>query len=373
VHFPQLRAVATPSESVDSLARTDGGLETLTQSFAEQVGAETVLLVVCREDDQLAPVWAAWGVEPEIQGTAIRRGEGVVGQFLDSQRAGARRLDLDDADPICGARGDRSIIAAVGAPIHGYDGVTGVLCAGLAHWSRRQCGHSVWTAQAYAAMAALCLDGSGLLGSLVEAARRDGLTGCLNYAALQDSIRQEISRCERHDRDLVCCFLDLDAFKDVNDTHGHLEGNHVLTTVAATLRSGVRDSDAVGRFGGDEFVLVLPDTDRQSALRLVQRLQSQIAEATEIAGSDPIAISAGLAEWSPGATSDELLHQADKSLRIAKEAGGGVFAAPAVRETPCTGSSRQAMGPSSAPRLADTKLPPPRGSGNGDMPARRPQ
>jgi diguanylate cyclase (GGDEF)-like protein len=373
VHFPQLRVAPSPSESVDSLAGADGGLEVLTQSFAEQVGAETVLLVVCHEDDQLAPVRAAWGLEPEIHGTAIRRGEGVVGQFLDSGRAGARRVDLDDADPICGARVDRSVVAAVGAPIHGYDGVTGVLCAGLAHWSRRQCGHLVWTAQAYAAMAALCLDGSGLLGSLVDAARRDGLTGCLNYAALLDSIRREISRCERHDRDLVCCFLDLDAFKDVNDTHGHLAGNHLLTTVAATLRSGVRDSDVVGRFGGDEFVLVLPDTDRQAGLHLVRRLQAQIAHATEIAGSDPIAISAGLAEWSPGATSDDLLHQADKSLRIAKEAGGGVFAAPAVRETPCTGSSRQALGPSRSPRLVDTKPPPPRGSGNGDMPNGGPQ
>src|SRR5438874_2267876 len=76
----------------------------------------------------------------------------------------------------------------------------------------------VRTAETYAAVAALCFDGSGLLGALTEAARRDELTGCLNYAALQRAIGREISRCERHGRELACCFIDLDGFKGVNDT-----------------------------------------------------------------------------------------------------------------------------------------------------------
>ena len=363
-----LRVVASRPEVLDPLSDMDGGLDVLTSSFAEEVGAQTALLVVCRKEDELAPVRASSGLGAETQGTAIRRGDGVAGILLNGHRAGAWRLDPDEGDPIGGVRGDVPIVAAVGAPIQSHTGVAGALCAGLSRWPRTGCGHLVWTAQAYAAVAALCLDGSGLLGALIEAARRDALTGCLNYAALQESIRREVSRCERHDRPLACCFLDLDGFKNVNDTRGHLEGNQVLTTVAAALRKGVRHSDVVGRYGGDEFVLVLPDTDRGAALLLVRRLRAEIAGATQAAGGDPIAVSAGVAEWSPGCTADALLHQADKSLRIAKEAGGGVYASPAVRETPCTGSPRQALRSATSRRLADSRPPPPRGPKNGDVP-----
>jgi diguanylate cyclase (GGDEF)-like protein len=355
-----LRAVATLPDPLDRQADAHGGFEAVTRSLVEQVGAQTALLVVCGEDDELAPVRASWGLATETRGTAIRRGEGVVGRLLAGNSAGARRLAPDDLDPVGDTSGERAIVAAVGAPIQSYNGVVGALCVGFSRWPRAECGHLVWTAQAYAAVAALCLDGSGLLGTLIEATRRDTLTGCLNYAALQESITREVSRCERHERDLACCFLDLDGFKDVNDTYGHLHGNRVLTTVADTLRSGVRDSDMVGRYGGDEFVLILPDTARSSALLLVERLRVDIAEATQAVGGPPTEVSVGVAEWSPGRTSDRLLHEADESLRIAKEAGGGVFAARAVRETLRTGSLRRSPGPTTSRRASNGQPPPSR-------------
>jgi diguanylate cyclase (GGDEF)-like protein len=251
--------------------------------------------------------------------------------------------------------GEAPIVAAVGAPIRSPSGVVGALCAGFSRQPRAERGQLVWTTEAYASVAALCLDGSGLLRALIEAARRDALTGCLNYGALHEAIGREISRCERHDRELTCCFVDLDGFKSLNDTRGHLEGNRALAAVASTLRAGVRDADVVARYGGDEFVVVLPDTDQAAALVLAERLRLEIGQTTEAALGAPVGASVGLANWKPGCATDELLDRADKALRIAKKAGGGVIAAPGTPETPPKGPRRQWLAPIRARRSSDSR------------------
>ena len=127
--------------------------------------------------------------------------------------------------------------------------------------------------EAYARLAALCLHDPGTLDGLLSAARRDALTGCLSYGALRKELEREIHRAARHGRDVSCCFVDLDGFKLVNDQHGHLHGSRVLARVAAALAKGMRDGDTLGRYGGDEFVAVLPDTDEDAAATLAERLR----------------------------------------------------------------------------------------------------
>jgi diguanylate cyclase (GGDEF)-like protein len=334
----------------------DGAPEVLTRSFAEQVAAQTALLVVAAGDEDLAPVRASYGLASDTTGAAVRRGEGIAGRLLEGERAGAWPLDLPEEDPIGDASDGAGIVAAVGAPVRSSSGVVGALCAGFSRQPRAERGKLIWTAESYAAVASLCLEGSGLLDALIEASRRDPLTGCLNYGALRETIGHEVSRCERHGRELACCFVDLDNFKGVNDARGHLEGNRALATVASTLRDSVRDSDVVGRYGGDEFVVILPDTSRAAALVLSQRLRVDIGRATQSLAAGPIGASIGVAGWTPGSATDELLDRADQALRIAKKAGGGVIAASGAPETPGNRPHRRSSPPGRARRSSDNPL-----------------
>jgi diguanylate cyclase (GGDEF)-like protein len=349
---PRLRAVAALDDRIDHVG-LDGGLEILTRSFAEQIAAETALLVVWDEEEGVARPKASWGLRPEVVTLAVRRGEGTAGGLLEASRAAVHSLDPEGGDPIADGQNGTRITSVVGAPVLSPSGTAGALCAGFSRRPAAERGLLLWTAESHAAVAALCLDGSGLLGALMEAGRRDHLTGCLNYGALQDAIGREIGRCERHGRKLACCFIDLDGFKVVNDTRGHLNGNRTLAAVASALRAGVRGSDLVGRYGGDEFVVVLTETDRAVALVLAQRLRTEIGLATAAVAGGPVAASVGVAEWTPGSSSDALLDRADQALRIAKKAGGGVIAAPGAPETPHKRSHRQAPTPRRAPRSSD--------------------
>jgi diguanylate cyclase (GGDEF)-like protein len=329
---PRLHAVTAPAEPAGGLS-LEAGLRILTRSFAEQVAAQTALLVAFAEDDDVARGRASWGLSTEAAAIVVRRGEGTAGRPLQGGNAVTYALHPSRKDPIGDAGGGRRIVSVLGAPVRSAVGVAGALYAGFS----RELGDEpdlLWTAESYAGVASLCLAGSGLLGALTDAAGRDQLTGCLNYGALREAIGHEISRSERHGDPLACCFLDLDGFKRVNDTRGHLVGNSVLAAVGAALREGIRGSDLVGRWGGDEFVLVLPETSKPVAMLLAQRLRREIARGGRATIGEPIGASVGVSEWTPGCTTDALLDEADHSLRIAKEAGGGVLAAPAASETP---------------------------------------
>jgi diguanylate cyclase (GGDEF)-like protein len=125
---------------------------------------------------------------------------------------------------------------------------------------------------------------------------------------------------------MSCCFIDLDHFKGVNDRHGHLYGNRVLAQVAASLRDGVRVGDTIGRYGGDEFLAILPDADEAAACLLGERLRSKIFTTKPSGIGEALDTSIGIAEWRPGSTADDLLGAADAALLCAKDAGGGIVA-----------------------------------------------
>jgi diguanylate cyclase (GGDEF)-like protein len=159
-----------------------------------------------------------------------------------------------------------------------------------------------------------------LQGDLARSARTDDLTGVLNHRALVETLAREIVRAQRLDGKLSVAFADLDRFKLVNDRLGHQVGDIVLREAGAALSSGLRAYDAVARYGGDEFVLVLPQAGVWEGHAVAERIRESIA-GRSFTGSVSLTLSMGVAGFSKGMDADALLKAADAALLRAKRAG----------------------------------------------------
>jgi diguanylate cyclase (GGDEF)-like protein len=157
---------------------------------------------------------------------------------------------------------------------------------------------------------------------LADQARRDPLTGLLNHAAFAGAVDDELFRARRYERGLTLVYLDVDAFKRINDTLGHPEGDRVLRRVGAVLTESLRHSDVAGRMGGDEFAVCLIESDLETGGRFLARFHDLIDE--EAAGGrlpEGFGVSAGLASYPADAVSaDALFRLADERLYEAKRA-----------------------------------------------------
>ncbi len=154
---------------------------------------------------------------------------------------------------------------------------------------------------------------------LQQLALTDALTGLPNRRAAIERLEQEWSLAHRSQRQLVCMVLDVDHFKKINDKYGHPVGDQVLKEIAQALRQAARSQDLVCRFGGEEFLVICPDTDIQAAYQCAERLRAQVW-AVRVAQPLNVTISIGMAAADAG-TLDELLVRADRCLYEAKQAG----------------------------------------------------
>jgi diguanylate cyclase (GGDEF)-like protein/PAS domain S-box-containing protein len=152
-----------------------------------------------------------------------------------------------------------------------------------------------------------------LLVEVEALARSDSLTGLPNRRALDEQLPREMARARRAEADLCLAIVDLDHFKDYNDTHGHLAGDEMLRRCAMAWDSELRGEDTIVRFGGEEFLVVLPDTSPEQAEEIVERLRA--------ATPDGQTASAGLACWDCVESVEDLVGRADSALYRAKAAG----------------------------------------------------
>jgi len=157
---------------------------------------------------------------------------------------------------------------------------------------------------------------------VLELAHTDPLTGLANRRTLRQALDREISRSLRYDQPCTVLVLELDRFKQINDRFGHLAGDDALRRVAVTLTASCRTADVVARFGGDEFVIVMPSTNATAADRVGRRICRDIEEQTLLRGF-PLTLSAGLAECpSHGDSVPQLLDAADQAMYVVKRRGG---------------------------------------------------
>jgi diguanylate cyclase len=156
-----------------------------------------------------------------------------------------------------------------------------------------------------------------------ELAELDELTGSFNRRCIMRMLEDEIARARRSNTLCSMALIDLDWFKRINDAYGHPTGDEVLRTFAITLFANIRNIDKFGRYGGEEFLLVLPDTSSEGAARILDRLRSIIADLDWSAFSPGlrVTISAGVATLAPNENPDAVLARADAALYSAKARG----------------------------------------------------
>ena len=154
---------------------------------------------------------------------------------------------------------------------------------------------------------------------LVKLASMDHLTRISNRRATQEFMEKELSLAHRTNNHFSILLIDFDNFKDINDTHGHTVGDHVLIKSAQIFKSNIRKEDLVGRWGGEEFLLILPRTSTQQAVTLANRLLEQIQNEKYSHTLDvPTTVSIGIASSEGLQTMDDILREADLALYDAK-------------------------------------------------------
>jgi len=159
---------------------------------------------------------------------------------------------------------------------------------------------------------------------LERLANFDPLTGLYNRQAILGKLHELINRSKRYKEYFSLSMLDIDHFKKVNDRYGHLIGDDVLEKIAVLIRRNIRDTDIAGRYGGEEFIIILPQADLSSATVVAERIRNIIenAEMKDSGGNVfAITVSQGLSSWEPGEDTHSLISRADEALYKAKENG----------------------------------------------------
>lgn len=247
-------------------------------------------------------------------------------RVLESQEAALVDAEDPDADPaevaLMRTAGQRTLamlpLVAKGQSI----GLVELFSVSAITWDAER----LELARTMANEAAMALENARLYEDARKLADRDPLTGFYNHRFLHERLGEEVVRTQRARRPLSVLMLDLDDFKLVNDTFGHLFGDRVLTWTAELIRSTLRGSDIPARYGGDEFAIVLPETDRDEARAAAERILGAFREQSfqgEQRGPVPIGASIGVATYpADGRTATDLISAADQALYRVKRDGG---------------------------------------------------
>jgi len=318
-------------ERLARLAQRDAGLPAVQRALGEE-------LVAVLGIDQAHVVVLSAG--RPAYGVVVLRGAGSAEYVLRRDEVpDALRWVADAGQPVTvpDARVDGALPAelvrayglatAAVLPLHAGETVRAVVLLG-SRAPREWRGEDLHAASALADLAGTAI----ALRDARLAAAIDPLTGCLNHGAMRERLSEEIARARRQATPLAVTILDLDDFKHVNDTYGHPTGDALLRHVAEALRAEYRSFDQVARYGGDEFVVILPnvrgpraDIAAARALRVLR----EIHIARPDGGQEGITVSCGVAEWAEPEGPAELLERADKALRGSKAAGkDGLVRAP---------------------------------------------
>lgn len=313
-------AVLAAAETIAEAHDDQDALGALVDCFGRALGARAALTAALGPGERRPVVTASWTADPEPGARELLawlQSEIEAGTLsCDVPRVvsltGPRSADADPSSP--------ELPWAIAVPVLAGADISGALFAVLERSPDYQ-GTVVSLAGSFVPLASICLRHAAQTKRLEHLTRFDTLTGCLNRTTILQILDAEYARSARRGHPLAVCFLDLDGFKRVNDAHGHLVGDRVLAFVGEALTTTVREYDSVGRFGGDEFLVVMPETEEDQAVAAAQRLQAAVAAATAEPGGPRLGASYGLATRQGDEGSAHLLAAADERLLAAKRRG----------------------------------------------------
>lgn len=342
------RIAETLHEIAQDLGATLSGAELSRRVLAQlrKVIDYDVAVFFRLEGGLLEAAWAVGAPDAEAlvgQHFAIDENR-LCGQIIRERQA-IFVADLKPEDILLPPRADRILRSFLGVPIYAGLEITGLLALyGVApgHFTKEDRN----VAAAFAVQAGIALENSRLYDDARRRAVTDSLTGASNRRAFFEEAEREFKKSRRYGRPLTLIMIDLDNFKRINDTFGHLAGDRILKAVAAEIGKILRvdSSDRICRYGGEEFLVMLAETGPRAAAAAAERLRRRVAELRMETESGPasVTISLGVAgfQGGPGLTLERLISQADDAMYEAKAAGRNrVIAAPepAPPELPAAG------------------------------------
>jgi diguanylate cyclase (GGDEF)-like protein len=306
------------SEFVNALqvTETEHEAHALIKRHLERVNERSTIVVLNRNNshDRLEPR------TPVDAGSALARGlEGATPRSCLAVRFARRHEGGGELDPLlrCSVCGKTAAATVCDPLLVGGEVIGSVLVTGAEALGARGDRHM----RDSVAQAAPVLANLRNLALAEHRASTDALTGLPNKRDVQDTLKRMVAYTARIGAPLSVALLDLDHFKQINDTLGHERGDEVLAATAAAMRSTLRDSDFIGRYGGEEFLLLLPDTDRTGAATVLESIRSAIARVTVPGVDRAISASIGVAVHQQHVDAETLVRGADRALYLAKSGG----------------------------------------------------
>lgn len=290
----------------------------------ENLGAEKGVVVLVGSDGRTLTPLGHRGLTEEGVRRISQSGQGCAGDVI--LRNSPVRVPADDEEgpTVIPGLELEDISSALVVPITARGKVLGVIgvYSGL---KNKFSGQDESLLMMIGSQVAVAVENALLYEKTLELARLDGLTGLANRRYLMEQLRQELERAERYQTSLSVLILDLDRFKSFNDTHGHQKGDELLRSFASLMKGIVRTADIAGRYGGEEFFVVLPNTSSKGAALIAERIRKAMEDLKIPVGSgQPSAgrtVSIGVAEFSAGDSVEKLITIADGALYRAKKSG----------------------------------------------------
>jgi diguanylate cyclase (GGDEF)-like protein len=330
--FDRVAAVSELTKAITPIQNDKKLLRMILDKSAELLKAEQGSLMLLDHETDVLLLEAKKGIREGVtEKLRINRGEGIAGRVVElGESLLVENLENDPRIKQKNRR-DYKTRSFVSVPLRIEDRVIGVL-----NLSDKTNGEvfneeDLNLVQSFASQAAIVMERNGFHKKAEELKKQtisDHLTGLLNRRYLYERLKDEVARSRRQGHHLCLLMLDLDGFKSINDSFGHLFGDQILIGIAEILLNTVRSMDVVARYGGDEFMIILPETADSRAFEIAERLRDRVAhqgapaaEASEL-GLPPLSASIGIACYPEhGETVDLLIGNVDKALYRAKNQG----------------------------------------------------